>query len=388
MRTTSALILVDLQNDFLPGGALAVSGGDAVIAVASRLLPHFRLVAATQDWHPPDHLSFADNHTGKVPGETIDLDGMSQVLWPRHCVQRSPGAQLGSSLDASLIARVFPKGTNPRVDSYSGFFDNEYHQSTGLGDYLRLHGITDVYVMGLATDYCVKWTALDARKLGFNTFLVLDGCRGVNRCDGDVEAALDEMRTAGVVTVTSDKIPQARPTAVGTQLVAETDYLRLLRRNGWEFVQRRKANGVVVVMPLTDAGDVVLVEQYRQPVDRRVIEFPAGLADDQSSSATESLAEAAGRELLEETGYTASRVVDVFQGPSSAGLTDEMTTFFVATGLSKIAAGGGVGGEDIEIHEIPLTGIHGWIQARRKRGRLIDARLFTGVYLLETYLAG
>ena len=162
-----ALILVDLQNDFLPGGALAVPEGDRVIPVANKLQAHFDLVVATRDWHPPDHSSFAANHHGQKPGDWIDLDGVSQILWPPHCVQNSHGADLAAGLDTSKVRKVFFKGTDPRIDSYSTFFDNRHLKSTGLGDYLRERGVDEVYLMGLATDYCVKYSALDARGLGF-----------------------------------------------------------------------------------------------------------------------------------------------------------------------------------------------------------------------------
>jgi nicotinamidase/pyrazinamidase len=194
----NALILVDIQNDFLPGGALAVPEGDQVIPVANRVQAAFPLVVATQDWHPAAHGSFAANHPGRSPGEVIQLGGLTQILWPVHCVQDTPGAAFASGLDTGHVARVFPKGTDPSIDSYSGFFDNGHRQATGLGDYLREHGVTAVHVLGLATDYCVKFTALDARTLGFETTLILDGCRGVNLHPGDVDRALAELRAAGV----------------------------------------------------------------------------------------------------------------------------------------------------------------------------------------------
>jgi nicotinamidase/pyrazinamidase len=198
-----ALILVDIQNDFCPGGALAVSEGDQVVPVANRLARAFELVVATQDWHPPDHGSFAANHDGKEPGQVIDLDGLQQVLWPVHCVQGSDGAAFRADLATDQITRVFQKGTDPTIDSYSGFFDNGHRKSTGLADYLKENGVDKVYVLGLATDYCVKFTALDAQDQGFDTYLVEDGCRGVELADGDVERAIDEMREAGVTIVSS-----------------------------------------------------------------------------------------------------------------------------------------------------------------------------------------
>ena len=206
-----ALILVDLQNDFCAGGALAVPDGDAVVAVANRLLSRFPLIVATQDNHPPTHLSFAQNHSGKRVYEQIDLDGLPQVLWPVHCVAGTPGAAFHPQLDSARITRVFPKGTDARIDSYSGFFDNGQRKATGLGDYLKEQSVTRVYVLGLATDYCVKWTALDAVRLGFEVHLIEDACRGVGLQPGDIPAALAELRAAGVQLESSDQLASAEP---------------------------------------------------------------------------------------------------------------------------------------------------------------------------------
>lgn len=200
------LILVDIQNDFVPGGALAVPQGDQIVPIVNRLQPHFDLVVATQDWHPADHGSFAANHAGRQPGDQIDLHGLPQILWPVHCVQGTPGADFVPGLDRERWDRVFVKGTDPKVDSYSGFYDNGHRQATGLGDYLHEKGVTDVYVAGLATDYCVKFTVLDALQLGFNVHLIEDACRGVNLEPGDVERAVQEMREAGAQITSSDDI--------------------------------------------------------------------------------------------------------------------------------------------------------------------------------------
>ena len=199
----NALILVDIQNDFVPGGALAVPDGDAIVPPVNKLQMRFDLVVATQDWHPPDHRSFAANHPEKKVYDVIDLHGLPQVLWPVHCVRDTPGAEFVPALDRSRIARVFQKGTDPAIDSYSGFFDNGHRKSTGLGDYLRDRGVDTVYVCGLATDYCVKFTALDARQLGFETVLIGDATRGVNVRPGDVGRAVEEMCAAGVVVKSS-----------------------------------------------------------------------------------------------------------------------------------------------------------------------------------------
>lgn len=206
MSGVKALILVDLQNDFLPGGALAVPRGDEVIPVANRLQPEFDLVVATQDWHPQGHGSFASSYPGRKPGELSELAGLPQVLWPDHCVQGSTGADFAKTLQMNRVEAIFRKGTDPRIDSYSGFFDNGHRKSTGLGDYLRGRGVTEVFVLGLATDYCVKFTALDARRLGFRVTLVEDGSRGVELRPGDGARAVEEMRNAGVEVVRGSEV--------------------------------------------------------------------------------------------------------------------------------------------------------------------------------------
>jgi nicotinamidase/pyrazinamidase len=193
-----ALILVDLQPDFLPGGALAVPRGDEIVGPAVELARGFAHVVATQDWHPADHGSFASQHPGRAPGEVIELDGLPQVLWPDHCVQDTPGAALVDALASARIDAVFRKGSDPRVDSYSGFFDNGRRHATGLGAHLRDRGVGRVFVVGLATDYCVKFTALDAASLGFETIVVEDVCRGVELAEGDVARALEALRAGGV----------------------------------------------------------------------------------------------------------------------------------------------------------------------------------------------
>lgn len=201
-----ALILIDIQNDFLPGGALAVPRGDDVIPVANRVQRAFDLVVATQDWHPANHGSFAAAHPGRKPGEVGTLGGLPQVLWPTHCVQGTHGAALAAALDTTRLAYTFVKGTDPEIDSYSGFFDNGHRRATELAAWLRARSVTAVYLAGLATDYCVKFTALDARQLGFETYLIADGCRGVELRPGDVAAAYAEMRAAGVQVIHSDEL--------------------------------------------------------------------------------------------------------------------------------------------------------------------------------------
>lgn len=201
----TALILVDIQNDFLPAahaddtdGSLAVPSGNDVIEVANRLMPDYDLVIATQDWHPAEHLSFAKHHADSSIGDLVDLDGLDQMLWPEHCVQGTSGAELAAGLDQDKIHIVVQKGTDSRIDSYSGFFDNARRRATDLERLLREHDIDEVHVMGLATDYCVKFTALDAADLGFRTVLLVDGCRGVDLSAGDCDRAIEAMQEAGV----------------------------------------------------------------------------------------------------------------------------------------------------------------------------------------------
>lgn len=202
-----ALILVDIQPDFMPGGALAVPEGDAILPVVRSLIDRHELIVATQDWHPREHGSFAANHEGRTPGEVIDLHGLAQVLWPVHCVQESPGAALCEELaDKRGRIQVFRKGTDPRVDSYSGFFDNGRRNATGMGEWLQAQGVDTVTVVGLATDYCVKFTALDAIELGFATTVVSDACRAVNLSEGDGERAFAEIQSAGGRVVAHEEV--------------------------------------------------------------------------------------------------------------------------------------------------------------------------------------
>ena len=204
MRT--ALLLVDIQNDFLPGGALAVADGDAVVPIANRLMPYFEQVVASQDWHPPRHLSFAVEHVGFEPFQVTELDGLEQILWPVHCVQGSPGASFASALDIAGIDHVVRKGTDARIDSYSAFFDNGHRQATGLVEHLRGGEIEHLVVLGLAADVCVQFTVLDALEQGFAVTLVRDGTRGVDMRPGDTQAAIDTMRAAGAQVTDSAEV--------------------------------------------------------------------------------------------------------------------------------------------------------------------------------------
>jgi nicotinamidase/pyrazinamidase len=199
----NALIVVDIQNDFLPGGALAVPEGDAVISPTNALMRQYDLVVATQDWHPANHGSFASNHHGRAPGELVELDGIEQILWPEHCVQGSPGAGFAAKLETGQLDAVFRKGCDPLVDSYSGFSDNQGRNDSGLASWLEARSIREVGIVGLALDYCVKFTALDAAALGLDVHLHLLACRAVNLDPLDGGRAVAEMRAAGVHVVES-----------------------------------------------------------------------------------------------------------------------------------------------------------------------------------------
>ena len=204
-----ALIVVDVQNDFLPGGALAVDGGDDIIPVLNDLLKYFDVVVATQDWHPPGHVSFAASHRDRRVGEKVSVGQVEQTLWPIHCVQGTHGANFPETLKADGIDQVFRKATEPDRDYASGFQDSAREKSTGLAEYLRDRGVTDVYVCGIATDVCVRATVLDALHLGFCTHLIRDACRAVNLNPGDEERAVKEMANAGAEIVgAADLLPK------------------------------------------------------------------------------------------------------------------------------------------------------------------------------------
>lgn len=188
-----ALLLIDIQNDFLPGGALAVPEGDAIIPIVNKLQEQFDLVVATQDWHPENHKSFASNQTGKNAFEAIELQGLEQVLWPDHCLQGTNGAAFSEAVDMRKVEVIFRKGMNPEIDSYSGFYDNGHLKSTGLTDYLQSKEVTEVYLAGLAADYCVYFTAKDALQEGFKTFVIEDATRaispeGFDKAKADIES--------------------------------------------------------------------------------------------------------------------------------------------------------------------------------------------------------
>jgi nicotinamidase/pyrazinamidase len=201
-RADSALIVVDVQNCFIPGGTLPVNKGDEIVPIINNLAKKFENVVITQDWHTPAHTSFASSHPGKKPFETIQLSYGTQVLWPDHCVQGSSDAALQKDLDIPHAQLVIRKGYHKDVDSYSAFKEADRKTDTGLAGYLRARGIKTVYVVGLATDFCVAWTALDARAAGFNAFVVEDACRGID-LNGSVAAAWKSMSAKGVKRVQS-----------------------------------------------------------------------------------------------------------------------------------------------------------------------------------------
>jgi nicotinamidase/pyrazinamidase len=200
-----ALIVVDVQNDFMPDGALAVPRGDEIVPIVNRLAPAFRNVVLTQDWHPPGHISFATSHPGRRPFERIRLDYGEQVLWPDHCVQGTSGAAFHPDLAIPHAQLVVRKGYHPRVDSYSTFVEADGRHTTGLAGYLRERGIERVFLCGLATDFCVAWSAVDARKAGFEVTVVDDACRAIDT-GGSLAAAGRDMAAAGVARIRSEAL--------------------------------------------------------------------------------------------------------------------------------------------------------------------------------------
>lgn len=195
-----ALIVIDVQNDFCPGGALAVPGGDEIVAPINAMMDEFDAVVLTQDWHPAGHSSFASSHDGKAPLELIEMPYGPQVLWPDHCVQGSDGAAFHSGLNIQRADLIIRKGFRPEIDSYSAFFENDQTTPTGLEGYLRTRGITDLTLVGLATDFCVNFSAVDAAQLGFDVTVRQDLCRAID-LDGSLAAAQDGMTQAGVTLV-------------------------------------------------------------------------------------------------------------------------------------------------------------------------------------------
>jgi nicotinamidase/pyrazinamidase len=199
-RPTDALVVIDVQKDFCPGGALAVPDGAAVVPVANRLMRAFEHVVLTQDWHTPGHRSFATAHDGREPFSSVTLHYGEQTLWPDHCVAGTTGAEFHDDLDVDRAQLVLRKGFRPHIDSYSAFFENDRTTPTGLAGYLRERGLTRIVCVGLATDFCVRFSAEDARRLGFEAVLVAEGCRAIDLA-GSLSAGLAALRDAGVVIV-------------------------------------------------------------------------------------------------------------------------------------------------------------------------------------------
>jgi nicotinamidase/pyrazinamidase len=205
-KPTQALLLVDIQNDFFPGGTLGVNGADALFPLANDVQPLFANIIATKDWHPANHKSFATNHSHHQIHDIILLNGIQQILWPDHCIQNSTGSEFHPTLKTDRIQKIIYKGIDPEIDSYSAFFDNAHQRNTGLDAYLKEQGITDLYIMGLATDYCIRYSVLDALSLGYNTFVITDGCFGIDQQPGDIEEALNTMEAQGAKLILSSEI--------------------------------------------------------------------------------------------------------------------------------------------------------------------------------------
>jgi nicotinamidase/pyrazinamidase len=201
-RSTDCLLVVDVQNDFMPGGALAVPRGDEIVALVNRVAADFAVVVLTQDWHPAGHTSFASSHPGRKPYETMQLAYGEQVLWPDHCVQGTPGAAFHAGLDIPHAQLVIRKGHHRKVDSYSAFLEADRKTKTGLDGYLRSRGVKRVFCAGLATDFCVAWTALDARRFGLQALVIEDACRAID-AGGSLAAALKGMKRARVKRLSS-----------------------------------------------------------------------------------------------------------------------------------------------------------------------------------------
>jgi len=200
-----ALLIVDPQCDFIPGGRLPVPKGHEIFPSINKFQEKFDLVVATQDWHPPNHKSFASNHPGKKPFDIITIEGLEQTLWPDHCIQGEPGASFSPHFDDRKVEAIFRKGTDPEIDSYSGFFDNGHRKSTGLADYLKGRGVTKVYLCGLAAEFCVLYTALDALNLGFETYYIEDLTRAIS--EEGFRKAKEMVTERGGKIITSNLLP-------------------------------------------------------------------------------------------------------------------------------------------------------------------------------------
>lgn len=206
MSLSNSLIITDVQVDFCPGGALAVNGGNEIVPLINRIMKNFNRIVATQDWHPQNHRSFASNHRGKSPYDTITIDGIEQVLWPDHCVQGTEGSNLHPQLNIEPVHLLIRKGTDYRIDSYSTFFENDRKTATGLSGYLTSLNVTDVYLCGLATDFCVFYSAMDSTKLGFKTHVILDACRGIDVPPGRINECIGAMKANKITIINSGDI--------------------------------------------------------------------------------------------------------------------------------------------------------------------------------------
>jgi nicotinamidase/pyrazinamidase len=204
-NSKKALIVIDVQNDFCPGGSLAVNDGDKIVPVINSIMDNFDIVIGTQDWHPQNHVSFASNHKGKNIYDQINIDGILQTLWPDHCVQVTRGADFHKDINSNFFNCVIRKGANPKIDSYSAFLENNKKTETGLHGYLNALDAKEIFLCGLATDYCVYFSALDSVKYGFKTSVLLDACRGINVPEGSIDNCLKDMKNAGIIIIrTSD----------------------------------------------------------------------------------------------------------------------------------------------------------------------------------------
>lgn len=206
MATRDVLIVTDVQNDFCPGGALAVGEGDRIVPVINGIIDRFHRIVATQDWHPKHHMSFASNHPGKKPYDQVELGGIVQTLWTDHCVAGTPGAGFHPGLNPDRFDIIVRKGTNPAVDSYSAFLENDKKTRTGLDGYLKSIGADRVFFCGLATDYCVFYSAMDAASFGFDTLVIIDACRGIDVPAGSIERSIGEMKGKGIRMIESKEL--------------------------------------------------------------------------------------------------------------------------------------------------------------------------------------
>jgi nicotinamidase/pyrazinamidase len=201
-----ALIVIDVQNDFCPGGSLPVKYGDKIIPVINRIMDGFDIIIGTQDWHPQNQISFASNHKGKNPNDQIEIDGLVQVLWPDHCVQGTAGAEFHKDLNSKKFNMMLRKGTSPKIDSYSAFMENDKKTETGLHGYIKALKISDVYFCGLATDYCVYYSAIDSVSYGFSTHLIIDACAGIDFPEGNIKTVITEMKKNGIIILNTNEL--------------------------------------------------------------------------------------------------------------------------------------------------------------------------------------